>query len=70
MTVTLRYEKSISGKVKSTLELEKYGCYSAHVYEEIGGDWRETHRSNPTKDEAKAKQAFYRFTRNYVRNAW
>lgn len=67
MTMTLRCERSLDGKRKCTLECERYG-YRSVVYELFGDiNWREIHTSQWTRDEGKAKQAFYRFVRKYVK---
>lgn len=69
MTIVMKCERSLDGKRECTLECERYG-YRSVVYELLGGtNWIETHTSQWTRDEGKAKQAFGRFARKYVRES-
>ena len=67
MTLTLAYTKNKNGNKKCTVEYEKFGCFQAFVYEELGEyNWIVIHKSQPTMDEKKAVEAYKRFCRKYL----
>lgn len=63
MTITIAVERNPSTEV--ILEWER-NCYYARVYENWGGEWHQTHESNPYKDEEKAKASYKRFVKRYI----
>ncbi len=65
MTITIAVERNTATEV--TMEWEKNGCFYSRVYENWGGEWHQTHESNPYKDEAKAKASYKRFVRKYIK---
>ena len=66
MTITIAVERNPATEV--TLEWER-NCYHARVYENWGGEWHQTHESNPYsyKNEEKAKASYKRFVKRYIK---
>jgi hypothetical protein len=65
MTITIAVERNPATEV--TIEWEKFGFFYARVYENWGGEWHQTHESNPYKDEEKAKASYKRFVKRYIK---
>lgn len=65
MTIIMATEENAATKV--SMEWEKFGCFYARVYENWGGEWHQTHESNPYKDETKAKASYKRFVKRYIK---
>ena len=64
MTIILAVEKNPAMEV--TFECERDGYYAA-VYENWGGEWHQTHESQRYKDREKAKAAYRRFVKRYIK---
>lgn len=65
MTLTIAVEKNPA--IEVTLEWEKTGCFYARVYENWGGEWHQTHESNPYSIKEDAMKSYKRFVKRYIK---
>lgn len=64
MTVTIAVERNAA--VEVTCEWER-NCYHARVYENWGGEWHQTHESNPYSLKEDAMKSYKRFIKRYIK---
>ena len=64
MTITIACERNVA--VEVTCECERNSFY-ARVYENWGGEWHQTHESNPYLLKEDAMKSYKRFVKRYIK---